>query len=393
MNQPDSAAAAPPDTSSEVRRPGTLSDRVQSLRLADRPVGGSSKLPWVLCLILLASTVAFGVQSMRKSQAPSDAGDKGPPKSDGKTADSGDVVLQAKGYIIPAHPILVTPQVGGKVESLFIEEGMRVLEGQILAQIEVIEYEAKYKRARAKYESARLTWELARGSVPEEIKRAGYDLDESRAEHARGKDLLDRAERLDIGTQSREEMTKLRNDLAMIDARVKRRSRDVELAALSRLRVLASEAETDAAKAEMDEARWRLDSCTILAPVSGTILSKDAEQNNLLSPAAFKVEAKLCGMADLSDLEVVLDIQERDIDNVVVGQQCLVMPEAFARNKIFLSKHAQGYEGKVSRLMPTADRSKGAIPVRVKVQVAREEEGVYLKPDMGVIVSFKKAGG
>src|SRR5205814_8816169 len=119
-----------------------------------------------------------------------------------------DVVRHAKGYIIPAHPILVTPQVAGKVESLYIEEGMRVQEGQILAQIEVVEYEAKYKRARAKYDSARLTWELARGSVPEEIKRARYDLEESRAEHARTKDLLDRAERLDIVSQSREEISK-----------------------------------------------------------------------------------------------------------------------------------------------------------------------------------------
>jgi hypothetical protein len=40
--------------------------------------------------------------------------------------------------------------------------------------------------------------------------------------------------------------------------------------------------------------------------------------------------------------------------------------------------------------MPTADRSKGAIPVRVKVKVPTEEEGVYLKPEMGAIVSFLK---
>ena len=38
--------------------------------------------------------------------------------------------------------------------------------------------------------------------------------------------------------------------------------------------------------------------------------------------------------------------------------------------------------------MPTADRAKGAIPVRVKVTVPADEEGVYLKPEMGAIVSF-----
>ena len=42
----------------------------------------------------------------------------------------------------------------------------------------------------------------------------------------------------------------------------------------------------------------------------------------------------------------------------------------------------------MSRLMPIADRAKGAVPVRVKVSVPAEEEGVYLKPEMGVTVSF-----
>ena len=46
------------------------------------------------------------------------------------------------------------------------------------------------------------------------------------------------------------------------------------------------------------------------------------------------------------------------------------------------------YEGVVSRLMPIADRAKGAVPVRVKVTIPAEEEGVYLKPEMGAIVSF-----
>ena len=38
--------------------------------------------------------------------------------------------------------------------------------------------------------------------------------------------------------------------------------------------------------------------------------------------------------------------------------------------------------------MPIADRAKGAVPVRVKVQVPHEEEGIYLKPEMGAVVAF-----
>jgi hypothetical protein len=84
-------------------------------------------------------------------------------------------------------------------------------------------------------------------------------------------------------------------------------------------------------------------------------------------------------MADLSDLEVDLSIQERDVSRVFKGQRCVVRSEAYP-DRI--------YHGYVSRLMPIADRAKGAIPVRVKVKVPADEEGVYLKPEMGAVVSF-----
>jgi HlyD family secretion protein len=86
-------------------------------------------------------------------------------------------------------------------------------------------------------------------------------------------------------------------------------------------------------------------------------------------------------MADLSDLEVDLKIQERDISKVFQGQKCKIRAEAWPDRV---------YDGYVSRLMPIADRSQGALPVRVKVNVPAAEEGVYLKPEMGAIVSFLK---
>ena len=145
-----------------------------------------------------------------------------------------------------------------------------------------------------------------------------------------------------------------------------------------------------AAKADLEKAKWNLDNCTIIAPVSGTILKKAAEKGNIVNPIAFNISASLCDMADLSDLEVDLKIQERDIAKVKKGQECVAMPEAYQNDPDFLKIHPKGYTGKVSRLMPTADRGQGAIPVRVKLDIPKEEEGVYLKPDMGVIVEFLK---
>ena len=67
------------------------------------------------------------------------------------------------------------------------------------------------------------------------------------------------------------------------------------------------------------------------------------------------------------------------------------MPEAYEKDKDFLAKHPQGYEAFVSRLMPTADRAKGAIPVRVRIKnIPKDESGKYLRPDMGALVSFMR---
>src|SRR5207302_8322821 len=181
------------------------------------------------------------------------------------------------------------------------------------------------------------------------------DLKESEADLARTQDQLDRAERLDAVTLSREDVIKLRNEKVMLKARAERRKQDIELADLGRYRISTAEAELQAAEADLVEAKWRLDNCKVTAPVDGTILTKDAEENNLVNPVAFNLAARLCSMADLSDLEVDLSIQERDIANIAVGQKCAVMPEAFQQNKAFLAKHAQGYDGEVSRLMPIAD--------------------------------------
>jgi HlyD family secretion protein len=147
-------------------------------------------------------------------------------------------------------------------------------------------------------------------------------------------------------------------------------------------RIDVARAEVLQAEADLAKAQWRLGNCTIVAPISGTILKKNAEIGNVVNPSAFNGSFSLCEMADLSDLEVDLSIQERnDLARVYKGQKCKIRAEAFPDRV---------YDGVVSRLMPIADRAKGAVPVRVKLSVPPEEEGMYLKPEMSAVVSFLK---
>jgi multidrug resistance efflux pump len=152
--------------------------------------------------------------------------------------------------------------------------------------------------------------------------------------------------------------------------------------------------QVNSASANVDLAAKQLNNCTIVAPTTGIVLSKKAELGGYVNPLAFGAAGYLCEMADLGKIEVELSIQERDFAKVMPPkggeyQICSAMPDAFRSDDRFLKIHPNGYDGYVSRVMPVADRAKGAMTVRVRIRVPDEEAGLYLKPDMSVIVTFR----
>jgi multidrug resistance efflux pump len=321
-----------------------------------------------------------------------------PASAAGPLAESGGVALESKGYIVPAHQILVSPKVSGMVkylrvqkpdlppaEGVPLEEGMRVEKGDILAQLESTDYEADAARARALLASSQQKLATELKNVPNEIERAKAELQEAMTNRDYLKTVVDRNVRLaKTYAVSPTDMEKAVSEFDAAVHRVERLDRTLEIIAGPRAeRIKVAEAEVNQAQAELTKAEWKLGNCLIVAPGSGTILKKTVEEGNIVNPIAFNGSFSVCEMADLSDLEVDLSIQERDVSKVYKGQRCVIRSDAYPE---------RSYEGFVSRLMPIADRAKGAIPVRVKVKIPAEEEGVYLKPEMGAVVSFYGAG-
>jgi HlyD family secretion protein len=397
--------------------------QVQSLRLpAGQGGGGGSKFAWFLCILLTLAVgwfywrerqlvarfsriLAEGGTSASADEMEEDADGGSSPSDDAprrtntaaggggasagsaagpaRAAAMGEIALESKGYVIPAHQILVSPQVGGRLVRLYVEEGLRVKKGDLLGEIESTEFEADVARATATLALARARLEeLEAGNRPEEIDQARADLAEAEAqlvqlnaEYERGKSLINSK----VITKQDFELVESRYQV--IQRRVARLKLAVKLAedGPRKERIESARAEVGQAEADLAKAQWRLGNCRILAPISGTILKKNAEEGNIVNPIAFNGSFSLCDLADLADLEVSLDIQERDVSRVFKGQQCKIRADAFPERV---------YTGVVSRLMPIADRAKGAVPVRVKLTVPAEEEGVYLKPEMGAIVAF-----
>ena len=285
---------------------------------------------------------------------------------------------------MPVQRILVSPKVSGMIVKLDILEGRRVKKGAILAELEDVDYQATLRHDESALEGARqrLAEIVAMrpneiGQAKAELERAKPDLAQLKADYQRSRDLF----------VNQHAISQLDYELAeskyrQADQHLHSLEFALEMLESSRgNKVAAAEADVRAAEADLAIAQWKLDNCKIRAPIDGTILKKNAKEGNLVNPIAMNGSYSLCDLADLSDLEVELTIEERDINKVATGQKCKIRTEAYPERI---------YEGYVSRLMPIADRNKAAIPVRVKVTVPREEEGVYLKPDMTAMVSFLK---
>lgn len=363
-------------------------------------------MPWLLCLILAGSTSWLGYRVLTIAPEPSDqesasadsanagtnattkAGDPPAAATQPAAKASGSdkeqkVVLESKGYIIAAHQILVSPKVSGTVTRLTIEEGSRVKKGDILAELEDVDYRTDRDRYVAERESARhKLLELERGNRPEEIAQAKAQLQESEAQleqlSADWKRMQElRRSKVATAADYDSTLSKFRAMVRQVERL--RSAHSLMEAGPRKEKIDAARADFQNAESNVRKAEWKLDNCKIRSPITGTILKKNAEEGNLVNAIAFSGSVSLCELADLSDLEVDLTVQERDISRVFKGQKCKVRAEAFPDRV---------YSGVVSRLMPIADRAKGAIPVRVKLTVPREEEGVYLKPEMGAIVTF-----
>jgi HlyD family secretion protein len=389
----------------QAPRPLSLSDRVRSLRLPDRkvqPPGKTSWLPWLLCAGLAAATGFFAIGSVEKDKLAKEVEDLRKAASVGADLQPGRVAVnrdsiatEGKGYIIPISLIQVSPLVGARVKKLHIKEGDKVRADFVLAELETTEFQADVDRIKGVLESAcrrkaelETYRELEIAQTDAEMNETKEQVDQLYRDYMRNVELKNRqavAQRdFDV---ARFAYTSMKNRMERLKL-----ARDLLIKGPRDERIAGIKGEIDQAKADLCRAKWRLDNCEVRAYIRPEvyadryfhILSKKAEEGNMVNPSAFSngLSASLCEMADLSEMEVDLAIPERDIAKVFVKQDCQVRAEAFPDRP---------YRGFVSRIMPQADRAKGAVPVRVKIRIPPEEAGVYLRPEMGAVVVFLKA--
>jgi RND family efflux transporter MFP subunit len=257
-------------------------------------------------------------------------------------------VLDASGYVTARRQATVSAKITGKVTDVRIEEGMSVKEGDILARLDDTEAKAQLALARA---------QLAVATSQEGEIRAV--LHQAESDYARAQELFTRQL---VSAQS-------------IDGA--RAQRD-----MLRARLIANTEQVRAARESVGVADVQLDNTVIRAPFSGVVVTKSAQPGEMISPISAGGGFTRTGIGtivDMDSLEIQVDVNESFINRVTADQAVEATLNAYPDWKI---------PGSVIAIIPTADRSKAT----VKVRVAIKSKDPRIVPDMGVRVGFLEPG-
>ena len=338
----------------------------------------SGKWKWVLLLVVIllagagAAYVLFGKPKpvvVRTVRPRLDASAEAP-------------VLVATGYVVAHHKIQVGSKIAGRVEWIGVDKGDRVKKDQLVVKLEDREYRAQYEQARAAAEAAqaRLT-ELERGSRPEEVDRARADVQRAEAQLRADESNFNRIQNLvNEGVSSAQTLDDARGRFETSRAALDSARKTYELVQKGPRveQINNARAELDRTRAATDYARTLLDATEIHVPTSGTILERNVEQGEMVTTSFVGdrgAKSFVVTLADLSDIQVELDINQNDFNRVGPGQPCIAVTDAYPDRK---------YDCRVDEIAPEANRQKAT--VQVKVKFLKPDE--FVKPEMNARVTF-----
>lgn len=269
------------------------------------------------------------------------------------------VLFQASGYIIAKKQVHMSPEIAGRIVELPIEEGIRVRQGDLLAEVASDHYEADLKQAKAGLAAmeARLA-ELKSGPRAQEIDQAQATLAVAKAELEWAEDEFARVKALkDTVAPAVYQQKKAAKQKA--EARVKETSAALQMleAGTRSEQIAAAEAEVVQAQALVDEMQYLCSHARIVAPFDGTILSKAIELGEVWRPET-RVEG-LCTMADLTQLQAEVEVSERNLASVHMGQLCRITPDEAYPGLV--------YEGRVAWRSPAVKRERASVQVRIDI--------------------------
>jgi RND family efflux transporter MFP subunit len=295
------------------------------------PTPGRARKPIIgILIVLVLGTSGWVVFNRRPPEVTVAAAETTGGAGGGASASA----ITANGYVVARTKASVAAKLPGRLGYLGVSEGSQVKKGEIMARIENAEYRAALAAAVA---------DEARAKA--EVAQAQSDL--ARAVQLEGRGVISAV--------------------------------DLENA---RTKANALVAGYNAAVAQARLASANLENTNVRAPFDGTILRKDAEVGEIVAPSSAGgalTRTAIVTMADLTTLEVEVDVNEAYIARVTNGQPARITLDAYPDTS---------FAGEVRQVVPTADRQKATVLVKVAIT----DRDRRILPEMGARVDFVPKG-
>jgi len=226
------------------------------------------------------------------------------------SASQSSAVLTASGYIVAQRKAAVASKGTGRIVFLGVVEGDAVKKEQVLAKLDDNDIKAQLEQAKAT------------------LKFNQADLKDAENSFNRVKKLFTSG-------------SAAQSELDAAEARFNRTSASIEVA-----------------KAQVMGAEVAMENMLIRAPFDGTVLTKNADVGEIVAPFAASASSKaaVVTLADMTSLQVEADVSESNIERIKPGQDCEISLEAYPDFR---------YPGFVAKIVPTADRAKATVLVKV----------------------------
>ncbi len=235
--------------------------------------------------------------------------------------------VTASGRIFPEKEIKISSDVSGEIVELYVAEGDSVIIGQVLAKIDPEAYLSAVQRGEAAVNSSKAQIAISKSQIEANIaqkEQVSIQLNNAKQILERNKQLVEQ------GILSQQELEQTITNVENLQANLKSSE---ALIRSSEQSAQSSEFNMKSTAASLKELKTNLSRTTIKAPVSGIVSSLSVEQGERVVGTIQMAGTEMMRIANLSSMEVQVDVSENDIVRVKKGDNVDIEIDAYLDTK------------------------------------------------------------
>ncbi len=236
--------------------------------------------------------------------------------------------VTASGKIYPETEVKIAPEVSGEITLITAQEGDSVTKGQVLVKINPNIYNSMVDQASASVEQSRAT----ANNSKEMMAQAESQYDLALSTYNRNKKLYDQKVISQLEFEQGEATFK--SAKATLDA--------------AKASTSAGKYSIQGAQAGLSQAEDNLLKTTVIAPTSGILSELNVKKGERVVGTAQMAGTEMLTIADMSRIEVRVDVSETDISKVKIGDTTLIDADAYRNRK---------FKGIVSKIAVSSNKS------------------------------------